>query len=117
SVYEKYQDKGFVVLGFPCKQFGKQEPGSDSEIQTFCTQNYQVKFPLCSKVEVNGGEAAPLYKYLTALDTKPTGKGKISWNFEKFLVGKNGEVVARFSPRTEPDSKEVVAAIESELAK
>jgi|SRR6478609_1451134 len=117
SMYEKYQDKGLVVLGFPCNQFLWQEPGTDAQIAEFCSSTYKVKFPMFSKVEVNGDKAAPLYKYLTSVDTKPTGKGKISWNFEKFLVGKNGEVVARFSPRTEPDSKEVVAAIESELAK
>ena len=117
SMYEKYQDKGFVVLGFPCNQFLWQEPGSDSQIADFCSKTYQVKFPMFSKIEVNGKNAAPLYQYLTELNTKPTGKGKISWNFEKFLIGKNGHVVARFSPRTEPDSKEVVAAIEAELAK
>jgi glutathione peroxidase len=117
AVYEKYSDKGLVVLGFPCNQFGKQEPGSDQQIASFCSENYKVKFPLFSKIEVNGEGAAPLYKYLTAVETKPTGKGKISWNFEKFLIGKNGEVVARFAPRTEPDAPEVLAVIEAELAK
>ncbi len=117
SMYEKYQDKGLVVLGFPCNQFLWQEPGTDAQIAEFCSSTYKVKFPMFSKIEVNGDKAAPLYKYLTSVDTKPTGKGKISWNFEKFLIGKNGQVVARFSPRTEPDSKEVVAAIEAELAK
>jgi glutathione peroxidase len=117
SVYEKYQDKGFVVLGFPCNGFLWQEPGSDAQIAEFCSKTYQVKFPMFSKIEVNGKNASPLYQYLTALDTNPTGKGKISWNFEKFLIGRDGKVVARFSPRTEPDSKEVVAAIETELAK
>lgn len=117
SMYEKYQDKGLVVLGFPCNQFLWQEPGTDAQIAEFCSSTYKVKFPMFSKIEVNGDKAAPLYKYLTSVNTKPTGKGKISWNFEKFLVGKNGEIVARFSPRTEPDSKEVVAAIEAELAK
>ena len=117
TMYEKYKDQGLVVLGFPCNQFLWQEPGTDAQIADFCSKTYNVKFPMFSKVEVNGDKAAPLYKYLTALNTKPTGKGKVSWNFEKFLIGKNGEVVARFSPRTEPDSKEVVASIESELAK
>ena len=117
AIYEKYQDKGLVVLGFPCNQFGQQEPGSDREIAKFCTDNYQVKFPLFSKVEVNGNGAAPLYKYLTSLDTMPKGKGKISWNFEKFVVGKNGEVVARFDPTTTPDAPEVIKVIETELAK
>src|SRR4051794_26597186 len=117
STFEKYKDKGLVVLGFPCNQFLWQEPGSDAQIAEFCSKTYQVKFPMFSKIEVNGKNAAPLYQYLTALDTKPTGKGKISWNFEKFLIGKNGQVVARFAPGTEPDSKEVVTAIETELAK
>jgi glutathione peroxidase len=117
AIYEKYNDKGLVVLGFPCNQFGKQEPGSEAEIAKFCSDTYNVKFPLFSKIEVNGNEAAPLYKYLTALDTKPQGKGKISWNFEKFVVGKNGQVVARFSPPTVPDAPEVVSVIEAELAK
>lgn len=117
ALYEKYKDKGLVVLGFPCNQFGKQEPGTEAEIVKFCTTNYKVQFPMFSKVEVNGQGAAPLYKYLTALETKPKDKGAITWNFEKFLVGKNGQVAARFAPRTEPDAKEVVALIEAELAK
>jgi glutathione peroxidase len=117
SLYEKYKDKGLVVLGFPCNQFGQQEPGSDAQIAEFCSETYKVKFPMFSKVDVNGSNAAPLYKYLTSLDTKPKGRGDITWNFEKFIVGKNGQVVARFAPRTEPDSKEVIAIIEAELAK
>jgi len=117
AIYEKYKDQGLVVLGFPCNQFGKQEPGTEAEIAKFCTDKYSVKFPLFSKIDVNGNQAAPLYKELTALETKPQGKGKISWNFEKFLVGRSGQVVARFSPPTEPDSREVVSAIETELAK
>jgi glutathione peroxidase len=117
ALYEKYGDKGFVVLGFPCNQFGKQEPGSDAEIAKFCSTQYNVKFPMFSKIDVNKDGAAPLYKHLTSLDTKPKGKGPIAWNFEKFLIGKSGDVVARFEPRTEPDSKDVLAAIEAELAK
>jgi glutathione peroxidase len=117
ALYEKYGEQGLVVLGFPCNQFGKQEPGSDAQIAEFCTTQYKVKFPMFSKIEVNKEGAAPLYKHLTSLDTKPKGKGPIGWNFEKFLIGKSGEVVARFAPQTEPDSKEVVASIEAELAK
>jgi glutathione peroxidase len=117
AIYEKYKDRGLVVLGFPCNQFGSQEPGTDQEIVQFCTDNYKVTFPMFSKIEVNGSGAAPLYKYLTALDTKPQGKGKISWNFEKFLVGRNGQVVARFAPNIEPDSPEILAVVEGELAK
>ncbi|HEY2415090.1 MAG TPA: glutathione peroxidase, partial [Pirellulaceae bacterium] len=108
SLYEKYQDKGFAVLGFPCNQFLWQEPGSDAQIADFCSKTYHVKFPMFSKIDVNGKAAAPLYQYLTALDTKPAKKGKISWNFEKFVIGKDGQVVARFAPGTEPDSKEIV---------
>ncbi len=105
------------MLGFPCNQFGGQEPGSASEIKTFCTENYGVTFDMFSKIDVNGDNAAPLYKLLTTTATKPAGPGKISWNFEKFLIGRNGEVVGRFSPRTEPSSDAVVKAIEAELAK
>lgn len=117
ALYEKHRDKGLVVLGFPCNQFGRQEPGADAEIAQFCSSTYKIKFPLFSKIEVNGPAAAPLYQHLTAVETKPQGKGKISWNFEKFIIGKNGQVVARFSPPTEPDAAEVVAVIERELAK
>jgi glutathione peroxidase len=117
SMYEKYQDKGFAVLGFPCNQFLWQEPGNDAQIAEFCSSKYHVKFPMFSKIEVNGANAAPLYKYLTSVETKPAKKGKISWNFEKFVVGKNGEVVARFAPGTEPDAPEVVAVIDAELKK
>jgi glutathione peroxidase len=117
ALHEKLSDKGLVVMGFPCNQFGKQEPGTDAQIAEFCEATYKVKFPMFSKVDVNGEEAAPLYKYLTSVDTKPKEKGKISWNFEKFVIGKNGQVVARFSPQTAPDSKEVLAVIEAELAK
>ncbi len=117
DLHEKLADKGLAVLGFPCNQFGGQEPGTEAEIAEFCAATYNVKFPMFSKVEVNGPGAAPLYKHLTALDTQPKGKGDIKWNFEKFVIGKNGEVVARFAPQTAPDSKEVMAVIEAELAK
>jgi glutathione peroxidase len=117
AVYQKYAEQGFVVLGFPCNQFGEQEPGSDAEIAEFCQQNYAVKFPMFSKVDVNGDNAAPFYKHLTALDVKPKGKGQVAWNFEKFVIGKNGEVVARFAPKTEPTALEVTQTIEAELAK
>jgi glutathione peroxidase len=115
KLYDKYKEKGFVVLGFPCNQFGSQEPGSEAEIKEFCTSKYDVSFPMFSKVEVNGDGAAPIYKYLTAKDLKPAGKGDISWNFEKFLIDRDGQVVARFSPRTKPEDKELVSAIEAQL--
>jgi glutathione peroxidase len=117
ALHEKYGGKGLAVLGFPCNQFGKQEPGTDAEIAEFCSATYKVKFPMFSKVDVNGEKAAPIYKYLTALETKPKGKGDIAWNFEKFVIGKNGEVVARFAPKTAPDAPEVLEVIDAELAK
>jgi len=117
ALHEKYSGKGLAVLGFPCNQFGSQEPGSDAEIAEFCSATYKVKFPMFSKIDVNGENAAPLYKHLKSLDTAPKGKGDIKWNFEKFVIGKNGEVVARFSPQTKPDSKEVLDVINAELAK
>jgi glutathione peroxidase len=116
ALHEKYADKGLAVVGVPCNQFGEQEPGTNEEIVEFCKSTYNVKFDLLSKVDVNEDTACPLYKYLTRLNTKPTGAGKISWNFEKFVIGKNGQVVARFAPRTDPDAPEVITTIEAELA-
>jgi glutathione peroxidase len=117
AIYKKYSEEGLAILGFPCNQFGGQEPGTAEEIQEFCKANYGVTFDLFEKIDVNGDGAAELYKTLTALETKPTGPGKISWNFEKFLVDRNGVVAARFSPKTKPDDPEVTKAIEAELAK
>ncbi|MEM9828259.1 MAG: glutathione peroxidase [Planctomycetota bacterium] len=117
EIFEKYEGKGFVVLGFPCNQFGGQEPGSEADIKEFCSSKYQVKFPMFSKIEVNGKGATDLYKYLTAKKLKPAGSGKISWNFEKFVINREGEVVARFAPPTKPDADEVIAVIERELQK
>ena len=111
SLQDKYHDKGLAVVGFPCNQFGSQEPGSEEEIVKFCKSKYDVSFDMFSKIDVNGDNAAPLYKQLTAKD------GKIAWNFEKFLIGRNGEIVARFAPKTKPDAPEVIKAIETELAK
>lgn len=117
ALHTKYNEQGFNVLGFPCNQFGGQEPGTAKDIQEFCSKNYKVSFPMFAKIEVNGEGACELYKELTALNSKPAGKGDISWNFEKFLIGRDGQVVARFSPRTAPDDAALVAAIEAELAK
>ena len=117
ALHEKHGDDGLAVLGFPCNQFLGQEPGTAEAIKEFCRVNYGVTFDLFAKVEVNGDGACDLYKTLTALDTEPVGPGKISWNFEKFVMGRNGEVVARFSPRTKPDDPELVKIIEGELAK
>jgi glutathione peroxidase len=117
ALYKKYEPRGFAVLAFPCNQFGQQEPGTPDEIKQFCKVNYGVTFPLFEKIEVNGDGATPLYKYLTSLQTKPSGPGKITWNFEKFVVGRDGQVVARFAPRTKPDDPELLKVIEAELEK
>ena len=117
TLHEKYADDGLAVLGFPCNQFLGQEPGTAEEIKEFCRVNYGVTFDMLAKVEVNGDGACDLYKTLTALDTEPVGPGKISWNFEKFVIGRDGEVVARFAPRTKPDDPAVLTVIEAELAK
>jgi glutathione peroxidase len=117
SAYQQYKDKGFVILGFPANNFGEQEPGSNEEIKQFCTGKYDVTFPMFSKISVKGDDIAPLYKHLTSLDTKPAPKGDITWNFEKFLIGRDGTVVARFSPRTKPNDPQIVAAVEAALAK
>lgn len=117
ALHEKFADKGLAVVGVPCNQFAGQEPGTNEEIAEFCKSTYNVKFDLLSKVDVNGDAACPLYKHLTSLKTRPAGPGEITWNFEKFVIGKNGEVVARFAPRTAPDAPEVLKVIEDELAK
>ena len=117
ALHDKYVEDGLAILGFPCNQFLGQEPGTADEIQEFCRVNYGVTFDMFAKVKVKGQEACDLYKTLTALDTEPAGPGKISWNFEKFIIGRDGEVVGRFSPRTRPDAPEVLKVIEAELAK
>ena len=117
KLHEQYGEKGLAVLGFPANEFGAQEPGTDTEISTFCTSKYGVKFDMFSKVVVKGEGQCPLYKYLTSKETDPKFAGDITWNFEKFLIGRNGEVVARFAPKVKPDSEEVIKAIETELAK
>jgi glutathione peroxidase len=115
ALHEKYKDKGLAVLGFPCNQFGAQEPGTAKEISTFCTNEYHITFDMFAKIEVNGAHATPLYNLLTAAPVGP--KGPISWNFEKFLISRKGEIVNRWAPKTQPDSAPVVKAIEDELAK
>ncbi len=117
GLHEKFADKGLAVLGFPANEFNAQEPGTDAEIATFCKDKYSVKFDMFSKVVVKGEGQCPLYKYLTSKETDPKFAGDISWNFEKFLIGRDGEIVQRFAPRVKPDSEEVVKAIEAELAK
>ncbi len=116
EIYREYHDRGFDVLGFPCNQFGAQEPGTEAEIKTFCSTKYDVTFPLFAKVDVNGASASPLYAWLTKLPTAPDGPGDIGWNFAKFLVGRDGNVIARYSPPTAPTNEALVDAIEKALA-
>jgi glutathione peroxidase len=114
TLYKKYKDEGFAVLGFPSNQFGQQEPGADSEIAEFCEMNYGVSFPLFSKVDVNGDNAHGLFKYLTSAKKGLLGSEAIKWNFTKFLVGRDGAVIERYAPTTKPE--ELTAAIEKALA-
>src|SRR5436190_3417885 len=114
ATFEKYKDKGFEVLGFPCNQFGGQEPGSNEEIKQFCSSNYNVSFPLFDKIEVNGSSRHPLYQELAG--EKSPYPGDIKWNFNKFLIGKDGKIIKRFDSKTKPDSPEVTEAIEAALA-
>jgi len=114
AVYQKYKDQGFVVLGFPCNQFGGQEPGTNEEIKQFCTSKYDVTFPLFDKIEVNGANRHPLYVALAG-DTSPF-PGNIKWNFNKFLIGKDGKILKRFDSKVTPDSAEATEAITAALA-
>jgi glutathione peroxidase len=117
DLYRTFKDQGLVVLGFPCNQFGAQEPGSAEEIRAFCSTKYDVSFPIFKKLDVNGPSRHPLYTWLTSQPTKPEGPGDIGWNFGKFLVGRDGQVRARFAPPTAPNAPDFVAAVEAALAK
>ncbi len=114
-MHTKYSTSGLSVLGFPCNQFGGQEPGTNPEIKTFCTTKYKVSFDMFSKVNVNGKDAAPFYKHLTKQVSKPKEAGKVAWNFEKFVLNGTGQVTHRFGPTTTPDDKDLVATIDSLL--
>jgi glutathione peroxidase len=116
SVYEKYKDRGFVIVGVPANNFGAQEPGTNQEIKTFCTSKYHVKFPMMSKVSVKGDDITPLYRFLTDKNQNPKTGGEIGWNFTKFLIGPDGQVLARFDSAVTPDSTQVTSAIEKALA-
>jgi glutathione peroxidase len=121
ALHEKYGEKGLVVIGVPCNQFGGQEPGTSEEIQKFCSSKYNVTFDLLEKVNVNDDKskslmACDLFKHLTSVDAKPAGKGPVKWNFEKFLVDRKGNVVARFGSGATPESSEMTSAIEKALA-
>jgi len=114
KLYEAYKDKGFVIVGVPANDFGKQEPGTNEEIKTFCSRNYRVTFPMMSKVSVKGSDKTPLYQYLT--DTSAKTGGEIKWNFTKFLVDRKGNIISRFEPAVTPDSPDMVKAVEQALA-
>ena len=114
ALQEKYKDKGFTVLGFPCNQFGAQEPGTNEQIKQFCSTKYQVTFPLFDKIEVNGPSRHPLYLALAGKDSP--FPGDIKWNFSKFLIGRDGKILKRFESGTKPNSAELTQAIESALA-
>ena len=115
KLYEEYKNKDFVILGFPANNFLRQEPGSNDEIQNFCRMNYGVSFPMFEKISVKGKDIAPLYAYLTSKDTNPEFAGKITWNFNKFLISKDGLIVNRFKSGDTPESDKIKTAIDSEL--
>jgi glutathione peroxidase len=117
ALYNRYAQDGLEVLGFPCNQFGQQEPGTAEQIAAFCSKRYGVTFPMFEKVDVNGRNQCNLYKHLTSQGTNAQGAGPIQWNFEKFLVARDGTVVGRFRSSVAPESKSLVEAIERELAK
>jgi len=115
KLYRTYRERGLVVLGFPANDFLRQEPGTEAEIKSFCTMTYGVTFPMFAKISVKGGGIHPLYKFLTGKETNPNFSGAISWNFNKFLVGRDGAVAGRFGSRTTPEDPDLVAAIEKAL--
>ena len=112
KLYEKYKDRGFVIVAFPANNFGNQEPGTNKEIKKFCSKKYSVTFDMMAKIDVKGPNKHNLYKYLTS----NSGGKEISWNFEKFLIGPDGKIIERFSPRTKPDDKKLVTLIKENLS-
>ncbi|HTZ49964.1 MAG TPA: glutathione peroxidase [Verrucomicrobiae bacterium] len=116
SLYEKYRNRGFVIVGIPANNFGGQEPGTNQEIKTFCTAKYHVSFPMMAKVSVKGSDITPLYAFLTDKSANPSTGGEIGWNFTKFLIGPDGKVIARFDSKVEPESSELTSAIEKAMA-
>ena len=114
EIYEQYNSEGFEILAFPCNDFGGQEPGTNEEIKEFCSTNYGVTFKLFDKIKVLGDDKSELYDRLT--NNSVTGQSDINWNFEKFIISKNGDIVARFSPKTQPTDKQITSLIEKELA-
>ena len=116
ALYEKEKDKGFVIVGIPANNFMSQEPGTDAEIKAFCKAKYDVKFPIMSKVSVKGADQTPLYQYLTSTEQNPKTGGEIKWNFTKFLIGRNGQILARFEPAIKPEDPAVTTAVDAALA-
>jgi len=115
ALYNKYKDRGFVVLGFPANNFLWQEPGTNDEIQAFCSTKYHVTFPMFARVSVKGSEMTPLYRFLTGKKANPSTGGGIRWNFTKFLAGRDGKVIARFGSKVAPESPDMISAIEAAL--
>ena len=116
KLYDKYKDRGFVILGFPANNFNGQEPGSNAEIKQFCTLKYKVKFPMFAKISVKGEDQHPLYQFLTSKEKNPEYGGEITWNFNKFIANHKGEIIARFSSKETPESKEIAKTIEKALS-
>lgn len=116
AIYQKYKDQGFVILGFPANNFREQEPGTNAEIKEFCESKYKVTFPMFAKISVKGDDQEPLYQFLTSKESNPQFAGDITWNFNKFLVDKNGKIIARFTSKDTPQSDAVTQAIEKALA-
>ena len=117
ALYEKYQDRGFVILGFPCNQFGWQEPGSDADVAKFCKLNYGVTFPMFAKIDVKGKDAHPLYQRLSSKQQSIHDTGTVRWNFEKFLIGRDGKLITRFRSRVAPDAEKLTDAVELAIQK
>ena len=115
ALYRKYKDQGFIILGFPANNFGQQEPGTDAEIRTFCTSKYDVTFDMFSKISVKGSDQHPLYRFLTSPTSDPKFSGDVKWNFQKYLIDRNGNIVGKYLSAVEPLSAEVTSAIEREL--
>ena len=117
KLYQTYKDRGFVILAFPANNFGGQEPGTNAQIKQFCTATtYHVTFPIFSKISVKGDDMAPLYKTLTSFESATVKPGNITWNFEKFLIARDGTIAARFAPRTQPTDPKLIATLEAQLA-
>ncbi len=116
ALYRKYRDRGFVVLGFPANNFGGQEPGTDAEIREFCSTTYDVTFPMFSRISVAGGDQHPLYRFITSGGGNPAVAGEVKWNFQKYLVGRDGRLLGKYLSRVKPLSEELVQAVENALA-